>query len=183
MRIPNERLDQAFVALMARAGKPVERIYPRSGRVGRSDKVYRLPNGQTVRGRTNNRPAVMVKTDSGAVEARLAFEGEDFLGIAFPTGRNTVTGYLVPTKVAAKIIRARYQAWLADLSHSRECLTRVLRFVDEQPNFWSEYCLGEISLDATPVVTALDRLIAKSKREIAAEAGRPESAVTITIGY
>jgi hypothetical protein len=72
-------------------------------------------------------------------------------------------------------------------------LSRVLRF-DGDGSFlyngfarrWSEYCLGEIRLDQTPVaprISRLDEVIARARREIAREAGKPESAVKISIDF
>jgi hypothetical protein len=129
----------------------------------------------------------------GTVDARLPFETEDFLGIAFLAERtNTVVGYLVPTAEASRAIRDSFREWLeADASHSRDNRVRTLYFDGNESRAhhgydrkWSQYCLGEVNLDEmAPPPSGLDEVIAQAKRAIAAAARRPETAVRITIDY
>jgi hypothetical protein len=141
---------------MAQTGRPIERVARPADRRGPAVEVYRLPNGQTLRLRTNNKPALMAKTDSGAVEARLPFETEDYVGIAFPAERpNFVVGYLVPAEVVVRAMRDNHREWLAsDDEHSDDNQTRVLRFDGDARSLghgyasrWSEFHLGEIELN------------------------------------
>lgn len=191
-RIPSETLEQAFVTLMDRAGKRVIKDNMRSvGQLGPLPQVFQMPDGGTARLRTNNKRVVLAKVATGDIEARLPFESEDFLGIAIPAERpNAVVGYLVPSKVAARAMRDGHQEWLKDSSHSRENKHRALNFDGNEGSAsygyakkWSEYCLGEISFDDMPAARALDQVIAEARRKIASSAGRPESAVMITIAY
>jgi hypothetical protein len=194
MSIPNEKLRQAFIGLMARKGRSIERVIGPPSR-GPAKEVYRLPDGQTLRLRTNNKPALMARTESSALDAPLPFEGEDFVGVAFPSERaGFVLGYLVPTSVAVRAMRDGYREWLGSDNRGRgDNKTRVLRFDGDSQslshdyaNRWSEYCLGEIEVDAPPAAgrsTALDLEVANARRRIAAAAGKPESAVRIAIDY
>jgi hypothetical protein len=193
-KVPNRDLRQAFLTLMDRAGKPIERCPNATpGQRGPSPEIYRLRTGQTVRLRTNNKPAAMALAKNGAVDAHLPFEDEDFLGIAFLSGEQKVAGYLVPSAVAAKAFREGHRLWLAaDASHSRETKTRILFFDSEakldRPHHnydskWSKYCLGEIDLEEAATPSSLDQEIAEARRRIALKAHRPESAVRISIDF
>ena len=86
MSIPREKLHRAFVALMAREGQAIERIErpAAADRRGPKPALFALPNGKTIRLRTNNKPAVMTKAENGAVNAPMRFESEDYLGAIFP---------------------------------------------------------------------------------------------------
>lgn len=190
MSIPNVKLRQAFLSLMDRTGQPVQRVIDDQPSRGPAKEVYRLPDGKTVRLRTNNKPALMVKVQDGTVDVPLPFEGEDFVGIAFPTGLDVVVGYLVPTAVVTNAIRAAHRKWLADETHSPDNDTRVLRFDGNTDLLWfgyaqrwPQYQVGEIKIGERPVASALDLEIANSRRRIAAAAGKPESAIRISIDY
>jgi hypothetical protein len=48
---------------------------------------------------------------------------------------------------------------------------------------WAQYRVGEIEIGNQPVASPLDQEIADSRRRIAALAGRPESAIRISIEF
>jgi hypothetical protein len=193
--IPTLTLRRAFLEMMQMAGRPLQRI-------DETKEIYRLPDGKTMRLRTNNMPAVMAKVADGSADARLPFEGEDYVGIAFPAiGKpDTIVGYLVPSEVAAKAFHTAHRKWLAaDTSRSRDNRARVLKF-DGRPDLpwrgfeerWHEYLIGEIALDVLPTVSELPTVIAKSaldvaiaecKKRIALLAGTPVSAISISINF
>jgi hypothetical protein len=197
MSIPTKKLEQAFLALMSLAGKPTEPLGRQPGQRGPAPKAYRLQSGQTVRLRTNNRQAVIAKVESGAWDAPMPFESEDFLGVAFPGQRpNTVVGYLVPSAVAEREFKERQRGWLdEDPSHDRDNQMRELRFDGDEgvdgygySRRWAEYCLGEISLDALPAPAAPTpdaraQALAEARRNLAAVFQVPEQAVRISIDY
>jgi hypothetical protein len=181
---------------MCRKGQVIERIErpAAADRRGPIPAVFSLPNGKTVRLRTNNKPAVMTKAESGAADASLPFESEDYLGVVFPAERpNVVVGYLVPSPVAAAAYRDIHARWLAaDPGHSRDNETRVIRFDripgalnDGYANKWAEYCLGEIELDApaAPSRTAGGDIVecVKRMRAVAAEYGYDGVRISIEI--
>ena len=56
MPISNEKMRQAFAGLMARTGRPIERLARTSDRRGPTVEVFDS-SGQTLRLRTNNKPA------------------------------------------------------------------------------------------------------------------------------
>ena len=152
--IPTDQLDAGFVALMARAGMPTARpkIDAQRGR-GPAPRVLNLPDGRTVRLRTNQKPAVMSLAASGEADAELPFETEDFLGAAFPTP-DGIAGYMVPSVRAAGDIKANHEAWLAESpTHARDNKTRLIYFDGDQTRIghgyadkWHEFSLGVINL-------------------------------------
>ena len=189
--LSNISMRQAFLNLMGQTGRPLERVVADQPTRGPAKEVYRVPDGKTVRLRTNNMPALMVKVDDGTVDVPLPFENEDFVGIAFPAEQqDTVVGYLVPTAVATKAIRAMHRKWLADETRSRDNKTRVVRF-DGNTDLpwrgyaqrWAQYRIGEIEIGKQPVSSALDLEIAASRKRIAALTGRPENAIKISIEF
>lgn len=189
--LSNISMRQAFLNLMGQTGRPLERVVADQPTRGPAKEVYRVPDGKTVRLRTNNMPALMVKVDDGTVDVPLPFENEDFVGIAFPAEQqDTVVGYLVPTAVATKAIRAMHRKWLADETRSRDNKTRVVRF-DGNTDLpwrgyaqrWAQYRIGEIEIGKQPVASALDLEIAASRKRIAALTGRPENAIKISIEF
>jgi hypothetical protein len=188
--MPNTHLREAFRTLMARAGKPIQRITSTTERRGPTPEVYRLNDGRTVRLRTNARQALMAKTATGDVSADLPWEEEDFVGVAFPGERpNSVRGYLIPSTVVSRDVRDAHSQWLAS-GGSIENRTRVIHFDGDPAKLgwgyahrYSEYSLGEIDLAARHEASELAQEIAESKRRIAAKAGTPESAVKISIEY
>jgi len=200
-------LRQAFLDIMRNAGQPLERI-------DGPHEIYRLPNGKTVRLRANNQPGLMAKAASGDPNARLTFEGEDYVGIAYPehdvkagtvkAGTVGVLGYLVPSKVATKAIRAGHKHWLAtpgrnDRPHDPDNRMRVIRFDGDPARpgrgfnmHWQEYLVGFIELPpdgndaAVPLAStesAIQQKVEACKRELAALTGRPVSAISISISY
>jgi hypothetical protein len=194
--IPTVTLRKAFISLMDQTGRPLLRVDERQRSRGPAKEVYALPDGKTLRLRTNNMPALMVRVEDGSVDVPLPFENEDFVGIAFPAinKTDTVIGYLVPTAVAAEAIRTAHRKWLAaKKSRSRDNNTRVLKFSGDTDlpwlgyaKRWEEYCIGEIKIGDHPVaaaVNALDLEIANARRRIAAVAGKPESAIRISIDF
>jgi hypothetical protein len=183
---------------MANAGKPAAPVAGQPGQRGPAPKVFQIQNsGQTVRLRTNNRQAVMAKVASGAWDATLPFESEDFLGVAFPGDEpNTVVGYLVPSAIAARDFKERQRRWLdGDPSRDRDNKARVLHFDGDEgvdgygfASVWAQYCLGEISVDALPAPAAprpdtRAQALAEARRNLAAVFQVPEHAVRISIDY
>jgi hypothetical protein len=197
-KVANTKLDRAFIALMAAAGKPVEAVARQAGQRGPAPKVFRIQSsGQTVRLRTNNQPSVMAKVASGKWNAALPWEGEDYLGVCFPLPGDRpgmVVGFLVPSAIAARDVKERQKRWLAaDRSHNRDNKTRVIHFDGDESvdghgyaGRWVEYRLGEIHIDDLPAPAAGDvraRALAEARRSLAAAFDVSEQAVRISIDY
>jgi hypothetical protein len=190
--IPTPTLRRAFLEMLRKNGQQAERV-------GETLEVYKLPDGKTFRLRTNNQPALMAKVASGDVAARLPFEGENYVGVAFPAVGNphVIVCYLVPSDVAAKAIRVSHKNWMVEKkTRSRDNQSRLLRF-DGRPDHpsrgfeqrWHQYLIGEIDLDALPPekmeidTSELTREIMAAKKHLAGVAGVPVNAVSITISY
>lgn len=190
--VPTLTLRRAFLEMLRQVDRPAEHI-------GDTEEIYKLPDGKTFRLRTNNMPALMAKVANGTTEARLPFESEDFVGVAFPAiGKpDTIVCYLVPSIVAAKAIRAAHKKWLGEKkTHSRDNTHRHVRF-DGRPDHptrgyaevWQKYLIGEIGLDVLPPEAMeinsneLTREIMFAKKHLAEVAGVPVNAVSITISY
>ena len=192
--VPTATLRQAFLEMLRRNDRPAERI-------GETEETYKLPDGKTFRLRTNNMPALLSKVANGTVEARLPFESEDYVGVAYTAAAighpSIIVCYLVPSDVAAKAMRANHREWLKDKSHSRNNESRLIRF-DGDPRqsgrgfqeHWYRYLIGETTPDVLPHdgdanidSTKLSRKIETCKQELAALAGVLPSAVSISISY
>jgi hypothetical protein len=102
--IPNVKLRQAFLSLVEQKfGQQPQRVVADQPTRGPARQVYSV-DGKTLRLRTNNKPCLMAKVESGDVDAPLPFEGQDLVGITFPADRDGfVVGYLVPSAIGKRI--------------------------------------------------------------------------------
>ena len=182
-------LRQAFREAMSRAGQPVKRVRGVVDSHGRIIGVYRTTSRQTVRLMTNRRRALMTVAEGFAVQDAIKFEGEqDFIGIATPLADGSAECFLVPTDEAVARLRSAYRNWLAAHPDSATDV-RALRF-DGDPKLawegfsdkWAQFRLPAATSPAS-MRPSLEQIIADSRRVIAAQVGRPESAVRISIDY
>jgi hypothetical protein len=196
-KVPNERLLEAGLKLMAQNGKPLERAEVK----GRA-MLYRSPNGRSIRVRTCNDHVLVAVADAPDTNAKLNIEGTDDILIVMPeTPRSSgpVVGYLIPTPVVVEAVRSAHRSWLeSNPSTKGENRTWNIWFDDDAPakangfaQKWSSYRLqGSATTDALSKsvaevqqvpVGSLGEVIADAKRRIAAVAGIPETAVKITL--
>jgi hypothetical protein len=181
-------LRQAFRDAMSRAGQPLKRVQEVAGSNRRTTQIYRTPSGQTVRLRTNRRRALMTVAAGLAAEDVMDGEGQqDFIGIVIPGPLGSVECFLVPTDEAIQRLRCAHRSWLAQHPGSASDV-RAVRF-DGDPRLawegfsekWARFCLpAPTSPSMRPT---LEQIIADSRRAIAEQAGRPESAVRISVDY
>jgi hypothetical protein len=182
-------LRQAFREAMSRAGQPMKRMYRvvRSNR--RMTQIYRTPSGQTVHLRTNRRRALMTVAEGFAPEDVMECEGQqDFIGIAIPGLVGSVECFLVPTDEAIERLRCAHRSWLAQHPGSASDV-RAIRF-DGDPQLawegfsekWAQFRLRAATSPAS-MRPSLEQIIADYRRAIAAQVGRPDSAVRISIEY
>jgi len=182
-------LRQAFRDAMSRAGQPVKRVRGVVDSRGRMIEVYRTPRGQTVRLMTNRRPALMTVAEGFGIQDAINFEGEQgFIGIAVPTANGSVECFLVPTDEAVERLRSAYRSWLAAHPDSASDV-RAVRFDGNSQLAWERFS-EKWARFRLPAATSpasmrpsLEQIIAESRRVIAAQVGRPESAVRISIDY
>jgi hypothetical protein len=181
-RMSTQQLTAIFERLMAQRGTPVQRI-PDERAV-----VYQLPDGKTVRLRTNNLPVLVApKNEAG----RFAFEANDFVAIVIAL-RGKIHVYVIPSEVVARTLRDDRQRWLAESPTHNDNLTPVLRFDGRPDNNghgyaeeWHHYHVGEFGAaeEAATGVTGVFAIAAKARRDIAAALGPPvtEERVHITV--
>jgi hypothetical protein len=181
-------LRQAFRDAMSRTGQPLKRMHGLFASNGRMTQIYQTPSGQSVRLRTNRRRALMTVADGFAAVDVMDCEGQqDFIGIAIPGPIGSVECFLVPTHEAIERLRSAHQSWLAQHPGSAS-VARVVRF-DGDPQLawegfsekWARFRLP--AQTAQSMQPTLEQIIAHSRRAIAAQAERPESAVHISIDY
>jgi hypothetical protein len=124
-----------------------------------------------------------------AAEDAMDFEGgQTFIGIAIPGPNGSVECFLVPTDEAVERLRSAHRSWLATHPASVSD-ARAVRF-DGDPRLawegfsekWAQFRLPAVT-SATGVRPDLEQIIADSRRVIAAQVGRPESAVRISIDF
>lgn len=196
-RVGNDELLAAGLELMRQRGKPLTRQQVK----GRA-MVYAMQQGETVRVRTCNDHVLVVLAESPKDNAKLNIEGTDFVLIVMPQVPRTpgpVVAYLVPTSVVAEAARKTHQEWLANNPNTRgNNRTWNLWFDESGPTkansfsrLWEKYQLnGDVSTDRmtnsspdrnSPDHVKLGDVISNARREIAAAAGVPESAVKITL--
>jgi hypothetical protein len=180
-------LRQLFRDLMSQTGRPLERLQGVSGRRGPVKEIYRMPNGQTVRLRTNRKRTLMTKADGPGSDDVLNFEGQqDFIGLVIPGPRDSVECFLVPSDVAVEALRASHREWLSSHPGSTSDV-RAIHFDGDAEIAWegfSEKWASYRLAAATPATRSnLEQVIADSRRAIAAAAGKPESAVSISIAF
>ena len=182
-------LRQAFRDAMSRGGHPVKRVYRVAGSNAGTSQIYRTQSGQTLRLRTNRRRALTTVAEGFATDDVMHCEGrQDFIGIAIPGPRGSVECFLVPTDEAIERLRCAHRSWLAQHPGSPSKV-RVIRF-DGDPHLawegfaekWAQFRLPAVTSPAG-IQPTLEEIIADSRRAIAAQAGRPESAVHISVDY
>jgi hypothetical protein len=119
----------------------------------------------------------------------LNFEGQqDFIGIAIPGPRGSVECFLVPSEVAVEALQVAHEKWLADGHAGNISRLRAVRFDGDPQLAWEGFSQKWVQYHLAAAVSTdpgfrLMQVIANSRRAIAAEAGRPESAVSISITY
>ena len=104
IKVPNDQLLEAGLRLMEQNGQPLQRAESK----GRA-RLYRNPEGRTVRVRTCNDHVLVVVADSPEVGAKLNIEGTDSILIVMPEipgSPGPVVAYLVPTSVAVEAVRS-----------------------------------------------------------------------------
>lgn len=201
-RVEKEMLLNAGLRLMEQNGKPLSKL-PSKG----TAKLYRLPNGETVRARTCNDHILIAVADAPTEGARLNVEGTDWILLVMPEVPRTpgaVRVYLLPTDEVVEEVRRTHTDWLASQPNTRgENTTWNLWFRDNGPNKasgyarkWARYLVpGEARTDSgteqgpvsgkTPVAgpLALREEISASRSRIAKIAGVPVDAVKISIEF
>lgn len=197
IKVPNDQLLEAGLRLMEQNGQPLQRAESK----GRA-RLYRNPEGRSVRVRTCNDHVLVVVADNPEVGAKLNIEGTDSILIVMPELPRTpgpVVAYLVPTSVAVEAVRSSHGDWLASNPSTKgENRTWAIWFNDDGPakssgfaQKWATYRLHgststgvplKLPTESTPGNAAtLGEVIAEAKRRIAAVAGVPETAVKITL--
>ena len=110
-RINNSILLESGLDLMRKNNMPLTKVRG----TGRA-KIYKLPNGETVRVRTCNDHILIVVASSPDIEnAGLNIEGTDLLLIVMPVIERTegdILAYLVPTEVVVKAVKESHRSWL-----------------------------------------------------------------------
>jgi hypothetical protein len=107
----------AFLERMTLVGKPLEPAPGTIGHRGPLLAIYKITTtGQTVRLRTNDKPALIsvgVGLDPETPDAPINVEGQDFVGVVIPASRRKsetkLHYYLVPTTEVVECMRAAYQ--------------------------------------------------------------------------
>ena len=197
IKVPNERLLDAGLRLMAQSGTPLERVEAK----GRA-MLYRTPDGETVRVRTSNDHVLVVVAESPEPGAKLNIEGTDKILIVMPEiprSPGPIVGYFLPTAVAVEAAQSTHKEWLASNPSTKgENRTWNIWFDDDGPTKangfakkWSKYRVhGSATArpshknqieDISNSPATLGEVIADAKRRIAAVAGIPETAVRITL--
>lgn len=199
-KVPTSALIAAGVRAMEEADRPLTLHY-KKGKV----RVYKLPNGETVRLRTCNDHILITVADSTNLDATLNIEGTDWLMIVMPKVPRVdgeVLVYLVPTNVAVETVRSGHQAWLDSnpntdgnnttwniwFGNRKSKLPQLHGFHEK----WSEYLIsGTIatttlsddrkSFEKKTLSTKAEIEIARQR--IAAAAGVRESDVKITVDF
>jgi hypothetical protein len=197
----NERFREAALDQMVRAGMPLERVRGVKGRERAITHLYHMPNGQTVRLRTNTKArAVMSKADGFDANDAIHIEGQqDFLLVAVPGPDDTVDCALLPSEQTIAYLREAHRDWQEIQTNGRgKSDVRIIHF-DEKPQrqghsfgwFFEQHRIkpaadapaAPLSARLHPNRVELERAVTKAKREIAPIAGVPESAVSISITY
>jgi len=196
-RVENDDLLSAGLALMRQQGRPLTRQAAK----GRA-MVYATHQGETVRVRTCNDHVLVVLAESPGPDAKLNVEGTDFVLIVMPKiprSPGPVVAYLVPSAVVAEAARKTHKEWLANNPNTKgNNRTWNLWFDESGPSkangfskTWEQYRLhghadtgksaSAPSSTNSPETQKLGQIISIARREIAAAAGVPESAVRITV--
>ena len=182
-------LRQAFREAMSRAGQPVKRRRGVVDSRGRPTETYRTRSSQTIRLMTSRRRALMTVAAGFAAEDVMDLEGQQtFIGIAIPGPHGSVECFLVPTDEAVERLRCAHRSWLAAHPGSA-CDVRAVRFDGHPRSAWEgfseKWAQLRLPTETYPTSKSLssEQIIADSRRVIAAQVGRPESAVRISIDY
>lgn len=196
--IPNGLLQDAALRLMKKEGKSLERL-PKKG----TAKLFKTPEGKTVRIRTCNDPILVTVAKHAGKGAKLSIEGTDYILIVMPEIKRTygpVIAFLVPTDIAVKDVREAHGKWLdGDPSTSGKNTTWNIWFGKGGPpassgffKKWNQYKLkskaivspsaGHDSSSATQSgKLSLGEVIKQSKKQISKVAGVPASAIKIIV--
>ncbi len=110
LKIHADLLANAGLMLMAQNGQPLERV-PARGRA----RLYRRPDGRTVRLYCSNDRVLIGRAQSADPEAKLKMEdGVDFLLLVMPRHKRQpgpVEAYLVPMAIAAGAVKEAHRQW------------------------------------------------------------------------
>jgi len=192
--IPNKLLLEAALRMMKKEGKPLEKT-PNKGPA----KLFKTPDGKTVRIRTCNDHLLVTVANHAEKGAKLSIEGTNYLLIIMPETPRTygpVMAFLVPTDIAVKAVRDAHGKWLDQGPNTGgKNTTWNIWFAKGGPlascgffEKWAQYKLesnetvspgseqksgGEMPGD-TP---SLGEVIKESKEQISKVAGVPASAV------
>jgi hypothetical protein len=101
---------------MAQSGRPLVRKAHERG------KVYLLPDGKTVRVRTNNDRCLITHSDLPEADGRLDIEGTNFLLIVMPKEKRKagdVFAYFVRTADAVRAVRRAHKTWTEGPNNTR----------------------------------------------------------------
>jgi hypothetical protein len=170
-------LRQAFLEAAAAAGFQLTRLQGVVGHRGPVREIYVMPDGRTVRLRTNRKRGLITSSDGTSPENQMNLEGQqDFIGIAIPGprgNRGTAQFYLVPTEVAVAALREAHREWIARNGTGMTSYVRSIWFDGEADlpwkgfaTKWEQYRLTAVTSrgpeqpDAS-VETLVNQLIAK----------------------
>jgi hypothetical protein len=201
-----QQLTAAFIALMARARKPVRPIETAPDQRGPRTAAYRITRtGETIRLRTGKDGWLMSHARTVDPNADMVWLGEtDFVGFVYPkpNAPNTAVGFLIPAAVASDALRDAQIAYLAspptrgrDPNRANTLTLRAINFEGNTEREWygfaqrwQRYCIGEIEIPTISTTSAaetrqsLAESVARHKVQLAAETGYPVSAIHITFG-
>ena len=131
----------------------------------------------------------MTVAEGLAAEDVMDFEGgQTFIGIAIPGPHGSAECFLVPTDEAVERLRSAHRSWLA-IHPGSASDARAIRFDGDPQLAWEGFAekWAQFRLPAAAVPSSrrlsLEQIIADSRRAIAAQSGRPESAVRISIDF
>jgi hypothetical protein len=160
---------------------------------GTIKELYQMANGQTVRLRTNTGGRALITHADGVNSGDImVLEGpQDFIGLAIPGPNGNVECYLLPSKEVINELRTAHRLWQETQSDGGNSKVRVIYFDDDEKKLghgfarrYEQWLLKHSEQNPAAVrLSDLDRVIAEARRIIAVAAGKPESAISISINY